>query len=563
MLLCLAGSAVTASAADDAIADRYPGYRLAFSDEFDKGTRPDPAIWDYELGMKRNNEAQCYTEDNATIADGLLVIEARKERVKNASYVRYSSKWNEKNQYGDYSSASIIAKDPNRFHYGVYEVRAKIPVGTGYWPAIWSCGSKYEWPYNGEIDMMEYYGDAIHANVAWGGTQRWAATWSSSAPRMSTFEADFADKFHIWRMEWDEEAIRIFLDDRLLNETMLDRTVNPNPGQDWYNVDGYNPYRDEENLHGMWLNLALGGNNGGSLDNTAFPARYYVDYVRVYVPDGIYSGLRWQLAKAQEALDSTKEGDAPGQYSADARAALRKAMTDAEALIDVADEAAAKAGADALKDAIKTYKAACNPVMAGIYRFEHKATGLMLSTGWKDGNNCVLLLDDNRNEGADSKDYNQVFTLEKAPQGAAVDGFNMKVGDGEYVYRDSWNLFVTSTPALTDKNYIFNVEFDGDYVHIKNEGSGKYFGNDDNWAWSAVYSDKNGTGNEKSYFRLINADPAAVADVTVDNSADAPTAVYNLQGIRVADTIGRLEDCGASGVYIVVSGTQSRKVIVR
>lgn len=75
---------------------------------------------------------------------------------------------------------------------------------------------------------------------------------------MSTFDADFADKFHIWRMEWTDEAIRIYLDDRLLNETKLDRTVNANPGQSWYNVDNYNPYRDPENKQRMWLNFALG-----------------------------------------------------------------------------------------------------------------------------------------------------------------------------------------------------------------------------------------------------------------------------------------------------------------
>lgn len=293
------------------ISNKYPGYKLAFQDEFDKGDRPDPEIWNYEVGMKRNHENQCYMEENATIANGMLVIEARKERVKNPGYQRYSSDWTKKDQYCEYTSASIIAKDPNRFTYGVYEVKAKIPVGTGYWPAIWSTGNRYEWPYAGEIDVMEYYGDAIHANIAWGSNTRWSATWSSQAPRMSTFESDFGDKFHIWRMEWDEEAIRIYLDDRLLNETKLDRTVNPNPGESWYNVTGYNPYRDPLNTQGVWLNLALGGDNGGSLTNTPFPAQYLVDYVRVYTPEGIYTPLKWQIYKAEQALEDTKEGSAP------------------------------------------------------------------------------------------------------------------------------------------------------------------------------------------------------------------------------------------------------------
>ncbi len=271
---------------DNEIANKYPGYRLAFSDEFDSGDKPNPEVWSYEHGFCRNHEKQYYTENNAIVRDGNLIIEARKERIENDAYVPMSSDWRTKDRYAEYTSSSIIAKDPYRFNQGIYEVRAKIPVGTGYWPAIWSCGSKFEWPYNGEIDVMEYYGDAIHANVAWGGNKKWDAKWNSKAPRMSTFDSDFADKYHVWRMEWTNESIKIYVDDRLLNDIDLDQTVNGNPQSEYFNLDGYNPYRDPEQLHGVWLNLALGGDNGGPLADTPFPAQYYVDYVRVYVPSG-------------------------------------------------------------------------------------------------------------------------------------------------------------------------------------------------------------------------------------------------------------------------------------
>lgn len=561
LLLASAVSVSASAQSSEDIANKYPGYKLAFQDEFDKGSKPDPDIWNYEVGLKRNHEDQCYMEDNATISDGMLVIEARKERVKNPDYVRYSSDWKTKNQYCDYTSASIIAKDPNRFSYAIWEVRAKIPVGTGYWPAIWSTGSTYEWPYAGEIDVMEYYGDAIHANVAWGTNTRWNAAWSSQAPRMSTFEDDFADKFHIWRLEWTEEAIRIYLDDRLLNETMLDRTVNPNPAQDWYNVDDYNPYRDPNNKHGVWLNLALGGDNGGSLNNTVFPAQYLVDYVRVYVPDGIYSGIHQQLSKAQNALDTTKEGSAPGEFPVEARQALRDAMDRARALIDVADEAAAKEAASVLAKAIETYLASYNPIVAGDYRFLHNASGLMLSAGWKDSKNCIFLLPDNTSAENQGSECNQVFTLVPAPDGANVSGFNLKVGDNEYVYRDSWNLYVSDKPQLKTKNYIFNVEFDGDFVRIKNEGSGKYFGNDENEAWASMYSDKDGKGNDKSCFRLISNAPGAVDNIYAADYAHTD-GIYNLHGLKVADSIDEAVSNGLHGIFIKVSDLKTKKIIL-
>ena len=560
IILCAATAFSAIAETPEEIAAKYPGFTLAFQDEFNTGTVPDPEVWSFEIGMKRNNEDQCYMQENATISDGNLVIEARKERVKNPGYKKYSTKWNEKNQYCDYTSASLIAKP--KFHYGIYEMRAKIPVGTGYWPAYWACGNSREWPNNGEIDMLEYYGDAIHANVAWGSTTRWSATWSSKAPRMSTFDADFADHYHVWRMEFMYDAIRLYIDGRLLNETSLDRTVNPTV--DWIPGDeGYNPYRDESNLFdAAWVNLALGGNNGGSLDNTPFPAQYLIDYVRVYVPDGIYSALQLKITKAQELLDGTVAGDEPGQYNDETRKKLAEAIAAAEGLVGSATEEEVTAGIETLGEAMDAYKTNVNNVVAGItYRFRHHATGLYLSTGWKDDKHCVLLLGDNRLDGADSKGYCQEITVVDVPETSTNKGFNLQVGDS-YIYRDSWNLYVSSSPSLKTKNYIFNVEFADGFAIIKNLGTGKYMGNDDNWAWASVYSDKDGAGNPKAYFEVENVDAAGIASIGVD-TFNGEDAVYNLQGIKVAGSVDELAGRGHSQLYIVVSGGKSSKVFVK
>ena len=71
----------------------------------------------------------------------------------------------------------------------------------------------------------------------------------------------------------DEEAIRLYLDDELLNEIPLSETINGSLGK------GTNPFKQP---HYILLNLALGGINGGTIDDTAFPMRYEIDYVRVY-----------------------------------------------------------------------------------------------------------------------------------------------------------------------------------------------------------------------------------------------------------------------------------------
>jgi licheninase len=546
----LFATVAAALCAADNVADKYPGYRLEFAEEFDNGTAPDPDRWQFETGMRRNHENQVYTTDNATISDGCLVIEARKERVKNPDYQRYSSDWNKKNQYGEYSSSSIILKDPYRYHYGVYEVRAKIPVGTGYWPAIWGCGDKYEWPYNGELDIMEYYGNAIHANLAWGTSTRWNAAWSSKAPKMSEFEGDFADNFHVWRTEWDHNSLRIYLDDRLINETDLDRTVNPNPGQSWYNVDGYNPYRDPDNKFGVWLNLALGGDNGGSLTDTPFPAQYLVDYVRVYVPESADAALRYRISKARTLL----EEDGAGKFPAEATDALSAAITEAETHLGATDDAVIDPALDALQKAMDNYlKSMPNPCAdGGTFRFRHVLSGCTLSSGWFEEKECVIITDNN------AADYAQDFTFVEAPGVAKSKGMNMRTADGKYVYRDSWNLYVTDkTDKLAENNFLFKVECADGYLIIKNLGSGKYFGTDNNVAWSHVYSDKPGAGARSNYFELIST--SGVSAIMADEAAQCRNAVYDLRGNRVATSLDEIKSRG--NIYIVVHGNKTEKVI--
>ncbi|MDE6097365.1 MAG: family 16 glycosylhydrolase [Muribaculaceae bacterium] len=535
--------------AQDDIADKYPGYRLEFAEEFNEGTVPDPDRWVFETGMRRNHEDQVYTTDNATIKDGMLVIEARKEQVLNPDYQRYGSQWNQKNKYGEYSSASIILKDPYRYHYGVYEVRAKIPVGTGYWPAIWGCGDTYEWPYNGELDIMEYYGDAIHANLAWGTTTRWNAAWASKAPKMNEFEGDFADNFHIWRTEWDHNSLRIYLDGRLLNETNLDITVNPNPKENWYNVDGYNPYRDPENKFGVWLNLALGGDNGGSLTNTAFPAQYLVDYVRVYVPESADAALKYRIHKARTLLDENSESE---KYSQEAVTALENAIDDAEKLLGATDDDVIDPALDALQAAMDNFlKSMPNDCAdGGTFRFRHLLSGATLSSGWFEEKECVIITDNN------ASGYHQDFTFVEAPGIDKSKGMNMRTADGKYVYRDSWNLYVTdNTDKLADNNFLFLPETAEGYYIIKNLGTGKYFGTDNNVPWSHVYSDKPGFGARSNYFELIES--AGIDNVTADD--DLSCAVYNLQGVRVADSVDTLS---GNGIYIVVRGNRATKIVL-
>lgn len=201
-----------------------------------------------------------------------MVIEARRERVPNPAYSAAGRDWRARRTAAEYTSASLSTRGLHAFQYGRFEMRARIDVRAGLWPAFWTVGETGRWPASGEIDIMEYYNGVVLANVAWAdssGRARWDDT---RTPLAELGGAEWAANYHVWRMDWDECEIRLYVDDRLLNTTQLDSTFNGTGS----------PPNGLRQPHHLILNLAIGGMNGGDPSSTAFPAKFEVDYVRVY-----------------------------------------------------------------------------------------------------------------------------------------------------------------------------------------------------------------------------------------------------------------------------------------
>jgi len=246
------------------------GYKLVWSDEFEIDGKPDTKNWTYEKGFVRNNELQWYQPDNATVKDGILIIEGRKERVSNPNYQAGSSDWKTSRQYAEYTATSMTTSGLQSWQYGRFEMRARIPTSPGMWPAWWTLGVKGEWPSNGEIDIMEYYNGKVLANMACGTAESFTPKWDSVSKSLASLGTGWSDRFHVWRMDWDEQKIDLYLDDTLMNTATLSSMLNP---------DGTSPFTQKVT---MLLNLAIGGDNGGDPSGTAFPVKYEVDYVRVF-----------------------------------------------------------------------------------------------------------------------------------------------------------------------------------------------------------------------------------------------------------------------------------------
>jgi beta-glucanase (GH16 family) len=244
-------------------------WKMVWHDEFDKDGPPDPANWVYERGFVRNQELQFYQPENAVCKNGFLVIEARRERKPNPDYRAGGKGWKNREMI-DYTSGCLITKGKHEFTYGKFEMRAKIDIRAGSWPAFWTLGSsRVGWPECGEIDIMEYYRGLLLANVCHGfkGKQKWVDTkW----PVEKLGGAAWAKEFHVWTMEWDDRSVDLFVDGKLM--THFNVADDDEPGKD-------NAFRKP---HYILLNQAIGGTNGGDPGMTEFPVRLEVDWVRVY-----------------------------------------------------------------------------------------------------------------------------------------------------------------------------------------------------------------------------------------------------------------------------------------
>ncbi len=238
--------------------------KLVFEEYFDNLKN-----WNFEKGFVRNYELQYYTDKNVEFSNGLKIY-GKKETIINDNYNSDSDDWRLNRKKAEYTSSSINTKGKFEFKYGVLEVKAKIPTADGSWPAIWLLGSEEVYPFCDEVDVMEYYlcGDSpsILANFMWSNNEEY--NWSTKHISLNYFkskDSDWEDKYHIWKLDWQEDYMRIYIDDELINEINIS------------NIKG-NKFKKK---YYILLNLAI-GRNGLKPKDSDVPLIYEIEYVKVY-----------------------------------------------------------------------------------------------------------------------------------------------------------------------------------------------------------------------------------------------------------------------------------------
>jgi beta-glucanase (GH16 family) len=240
-------------------------WKLIWSDEFDHEGLPDENKWSYDIGGHGwgNNEKQYYlakSKENSIIKDGKLHIIALKKDFEQSNY----------------TSAKLTTYQKLDIQYGKIEVKAKLPKGKGSWPAIWmlpgSIRTKAEhWPLCGEIDIMEHVGkdpNVVHTSLH---TELYNHIKGTQITFFDTLQNVF-DEYHTYGIEWDEKSIRFIYDGKPYFESYKGQNGRVSTNEGW-------PF---DKPYFLILNVAVGGNWGGAIDEHVFPYEMVVDYVRVY-----------------------------------------------------------------------------------------------------------------------------------------------------------------------------------------------------------------------------------------------------------------------------------------
>lgn len=240
-------------------------WKLVWSDEFD-GAKLDYSKWEVEINAfgGGNNELQIYTDrkENVRVADGNLIIEARRDNAQIAGTSR------------EYSSGRIRSKNRGDWTYGRFEFRAKLPGGQGIWPAIWMMPTEDRygtWAASGEIDIMEFKGQ--EPNQVWG-TLHHGKQWPDNKHTGTQYKlksGDFCEDFHLFALEWEAGKMQWYVDGQMYQEQSK-----------WESGGGKFPAPFDHPFH-IILNMAVGGGFVGAPDNTTPKSSLFlVDYVRVY-----------------------------------------------------------------------------------------------------------------------------------------------------------------------------------------------------------------------------------------------------------------------------------------
>lgn len=237
-------------------------YALVWHDEFD-GDALDKSVWSKIWRGRANwmihmssNERLYALEDGDLVLRGMVNDFLPKDTA-------------------DFLTGGVWSRNRKAFGFGRVEVRAKFDVAYGFWPAIWmmpQVNQSIDWPYGGEIDIMEHFRDnpyvnnTVHSHYTYHLGKR-------NRPSHVAYPKYNEGEYNTYGMERFHDSLVFFVNGK--------RTLNyPRYRK---GVDGQFPF-DLQDYY-LILDAQLGRDRSPYIDTAKLPVELRIDYVRYYELD--------------------------------------------------------------------------------------------------------------------------------------------------------------------------------------------------------------------------------------------------------------------------------------
>ena len=172
-------------------------------------------------------------------------------------------------------TGGVWSRHKKSFGFGRLEIRAKFDVALGFWPAIWmlpQVNQSLNWPYSGEIDIMEHFRDNPYVNHTVHSHYTYNLGKRNRPPQVAYQNYNEGD-YNTYGVERFQDSLVFFVNGK--------RTFNYPRFRK--GVDGQFPYSQHD--YYLILDAQLGNDGSPSIDQTKLPVELRIDYVRYYEVD--------------------------------------------------------------------------------------------------------------------------------------------------------------------------------------------------------------------------------------------------------------------------------------
>jgi len=247
---------------DSVSAQEHRRYALMWHDEFNSGPL-DKTVWSKINRSKADWAIHMSSADTLYAFDkGDLVLRGMVNTIL-------------PNDKAEYLTGGVWGKHKKTFGFGRIEVRAKFDVASGYWPAIWmlpQANHDLNWPYGGEIDIMEHFRDntfvnhTVHSHYTYNLGKR-------NRPSHVKYPKYNEGEYNVYGMERFQDSLVFFINGK--------RTMNYPRYRD--GIDGQFPFSQHDYF--LILDSQIGRDRSPYIDTAKMPVELRIDYVRYYEVD--------------------------------------------------------------------------------------------------------------------------------------------------------------------------------------------------------------------------------------------------------------------------------------